>query len=145
MMIVKRTLALFALCLLLCSACLPIVFAADSDNQGPGDPPVDWQIIQQANCSLAISGGEASIRSNVRGTYGSTTSCKIELKLQKRVLFWWSTVETWEKTQADYQTSLNVSYPITSGKSYRAVAVLTVWNGSSSESTTRTTATVEAP
>lgn len=48
MTVVKRMLALFALCLFLCSACLPVVFAADSDTPGSGDPPVDLQIIQQA-------------------------------------------------------------------------------------------------
>ena len=103
------------------------------------------QYIHQAFCNLEIIGDTARIQSFVKGTNGSTTKCEIELKLQKKVLVWWITVETWNKTALSYQASLNATHSVESGKTYRAVAVCTVWNGSNSESATVTSASVEAP
>ncbi len=140
----NRTLALLLLVFILCNMCLPIVDAAGQE-QDADDEILRYQYIQGAKCDLVISGATASISSSVRGTYGSTTKCEIELKLQKKVLFWWTTVETWNKTSLSYQTSLNITHAVDSGKTYRAVAAVTVWNGSSSESATVTTVSVEAP
>ena len=141
----KKTAGLFALLLWFCSLCAPFAVAAEVESPVDEKPPVDFQYIVSSRCNLEITNGVANIVSSVRGTYGSTTECKIELKLQKKVLFWWSTVETWEKTAQSYQATLSATNPVTSGKTYRAVAEVTVWNGSSSESTTVTSASVEAP
>lgn len=145
MRIMKRTLAVLMLFLILCSMCLPVAKAADLGSTANDEIPIKYQYIHQAYCNLEITGGTASIKSFVKGSAGSTTKCEIELKLQKKVLFWWTTVETWTKTAMDYQASLNVTHSVVSGKSYRAVAEFTVWNGSSSESATATSATKEAP
>lgn len=144
MRVMNRTLALLMLVLILCNMCLPIVDAVGQE-QDADDEILRYQYIQGKQCELAISGGTASISSSVKGTNGSTTKCEIELKLQKKVLFWWTTVETWNKTALSYQTSLNVTHSVESGKTYRAVAVVTVWNGSNSESATVTSASGEAP
>lgn len=144
MRVMNRTLALLLLVLILCNMCLPIVDAAGQE-QDADDEILRYQYIQGAKCNLVISGATASISSNVRGTYGSTTKCVIELKLQKKVLFWWTTVETWNKSTLSYQASLNATHSVESGKTYRAVAVCTVWNGSDSETATVTSASVEAP
>lgn len=145
MKVLTRALALLVSALLFCAICLSTVTAAELGSTADEDMPIRYQYIYAADCDLVISGGTASIQSFVRGTPGSTTKCKIELKLQKKVLFWWTTVETWNKTALSYQASLNITQAVDSGKAYRAVAVFTVWNGSNSESATVTTASVEAP
>lgn len=141
----NRTLALLMLFLILCNMCLPIVYAAGQEQNADDEIPLRYQYIQNVKCDLVINGASASINSRVRGTNGSTTKCEIELKLQKKVLVWWITVETWNKTALSYQASLNATHSVESGKTYRAVAVCTVWNGSNSESATVTSASVEAP
>jgi len=122
--------------LLVCSSCLPFAAAEDLDTPVNEDIPVDLQYISTAKCNLTISNGSANISSAVRGTPGSTTKCRITLSLQQKSLLWWSTVESWEKTELSYQTTLNTSCLVVSGKTYRAIAVVTVWNGSNSETTT---------
>lgn len=129
----------------LCVACIPAVLATKANATADENHSVKFQIIQQINCDLVITSGTAIIQSNVKGTAGSTTKCEIELKLQKKVLFWWTTVETWNKTALSYQASLNVTHAVDSGKTYRAVAVCTAWNGSSSESATVASASAQAP
>lgn len=138
-------LALLCTLLLICPMCLTFASAEDLDTPVHEDPPIDLQYIFQANCNLRIPGSSASIYSNVAGTPGSTTKCKIELSLQKKTLFWWSTVETWEKTDLNWKTSLSTSKSVNSGTTYRAVAVVTVWNGTNSETTTVTSGSVKAP
>ena len=145
MRVLRKATALVLALSVLCSFCAPIVSAAGSHSDDENEPPVKYQYIQDTRCELIINGSNAGIKSYVYGVNGTVTTCKIELKLQKKVLFWWTTVETWEKTEANYQTSLNVTAPVISGKTYRAVAVVTVWAGSNSESATATSATVEAP
>lgn len=145
MRIMKRTLAVLMLFLILCSMYLPAAKAADLESTANDEIPIKYQYIHQAYCNLEIIGGSASIKSFVKGSAGSTTKCEIELKLQRKVLFWWTTVETWNKTALSYQASLNVTHAVESGKTYRAVAEFTVWNGSNSESATVTSATAVAP
>lgn len=141
----NKILSVLCLFLMVCSACLSFAAAEDLDTPIDEDIPVDLQYISMAKCNLTISNGTANISSAVRGDPGSTTKCKIELSLQDKTLIWWSTVESWSKTELNYQTTLNVSYPVVSGKTYRAIAVVTVWNGSNSETTTVISASVKAP
>ncbi len=141
----KKILSVLCLFLIVCSACLPFAVAEDLDTPVDEDLPVDLQYISMAKCNLTISNGTANIFSTVRGDAGSTTKCKIELSLQSKTLIWWSTVESWQKTELNYQTTLNVSYPTVSGKVYRAIAVVTVWNGINSETTTVYSSSVTAP
>lgn len=140
-----RIVALVLMLTVLCTACILAVFASSPDTATEESIPAKNQIIQQINCDLRISGSTAVLLSDVKGTAGSTTKCEIELKLQKKFMFWWTTVETWNKTALSYQTSLNATHSVESGKTYRAVAVCTVWNGSSSETATAASASVEAP
>lgn len=141
---VFRTVAFALAVLFLCATCSSAVYAS-SASETQENQSVRYQIIQQNNCDLVIPGATANIRSNVVGIAGSTTKCEIELKLQRKVLFWWTTVETWNKTALSYQASLNVTHAVESGKTYRAVAEFTVWNGSNSESATVSSAAKEAP
>ena len=132
----NKVLSVLFLFLLVCSSCLPFAAAEDLDTPVNEDISVDLQYISIANCNLTIVNGTAHISSIVSGTPGSTTKCKITLSLQQKSLLWWSTVESWKKTELSYQTTLNASYSVVSGKTYRAIAVVTVWNGINSETTT---------
>ncbi len=145
MRVMNRALVLLMLFLILSAMCLPIVATAEMVATVDREVPVKYQYIYGIRCELSIGGEAASINSYVRGTNGSTTKCEIELKLQKKFMFWWTTVETWNKTALSYQTSLNARHSVESGKTYRAVAVCTVWNGSSPETATAMSAAVEAP
>ena len=143
--VANRILALLMLFLILCSTCLPVAKAADLGSTANEEMTIKSQYIHQAFCNLKILDGTAKIQGFVKGTNGATTKCEIELKLQLKVLIWWVTVGTWNKTALSYQASLNATHSVESGKTYRAVAVCTVWNGSNSESATVTSASVEAP
>lgn len=139
-----RTLALLLMLLTLCTLCLTPA-TAETDSNVDEDIPYRYEYINSAHCDVGISNGTASIISSVRGTPGLTTKCEIEVKLQRKLVFWWAPVATWNQTAYSYQATLNPTHAVESGGSYRAVAVFTVWNGSSSESTTVTSSVVVAP
>lgn len=145
MKILRRSLAIMVILFLICPFLQTSGFATSIDPSTPDNPPIDFQLIDKALCELTISSGAAKCFSYVRGIYNSTTSCSIELKLQKKVLFWWTTVETWNKTEANYQTSINKSYPVVSGKTYRVVSKVSVFCGNNSESATITSNSMEVP
>lgn len=141
----KRVHGLICLFLLICPMCLSFAFAEDFDAPIYEDPPVDQLYITRADCLLSIPGSSATINSFVRGTYGSTTKCEIDLSLQKKTLSGWDTVATWAKIENSWQATLAPSRAVVSGKTYRAVAVATVWNGSNSETITVISGSVKAP
>lgn len=141
----KSALGLLCLFLLICPMCLSFAEAEDLDTPVHEDPPIDLQYIRQADCDLLIPGSSASIYSYVQGSYGSTTKCEIDLCLQKKTPLGWETVATWAKIEENYRASLSPSRAVVSGKTYRAVAVVTVWNGNSSETLTVTSGSVKAP
>ena len=141
----KNALGLLCLFLLICPMCLPFAAAEDMDTPVHEDPPIDLLYITRVDCKLTIPGSSANINSFVRGTYGSTTKCEIDLSLQKKTLSGWDTVATWAKIENSWQATLSPSRAVVSGKTYRAVAVFTVWNGNNSETITVTSGSVKAP
>ncbi len=141
----KRALGLICLFLLICPMCLSFVSAEEFDTPVHEDPPIDLQYIRQADCDLFIPGTSATIYSFVKGTPGLTTKCEIDLSLQKKTLSGWDPVATWVKIENSWRASLNPSRAVVSGQTYRAVAVVTVWNGSNSETITVTSGSVKAP
>lgn len=101
--------------------------------------------IESASNKLSIKNNVASIRASVCGYSGSTTKCEVSVKLQVKTLgLFWSNVETWSDSQYGDRASVSGSTAVTAGKSYRTVATVTVWNGSSSESRTLTSETIKA-
>jgi len=95
----NRILALLCMFLIIFPICLSFAAAEELNDPVHEDPPVDLQYIRQAKCDLAISSGTASIISIVKGAYGSTTKCEIDLSLQKKTSLGWDTVATWAKIE----------------------------------------------
>ena len=141
----KRYIGLFYLFLFICPMCLLFAHAEELDVPVHEDTPDEYLYICQAYCKLIIPNSSANIQSYVQGTPGSTTKCEIDLSLQKKTLSGWDTVATWAKIENSWQASLNPSRAVVSGKTYRAVAVFTVWNGNNSETITVTSGSVKAP
>ena len=101
--------------------------------------------IESAVNRLSIRNGVASIRAYVYGYSGLATKCEVTVKLQVKTLgLFWSNVETWSESQYGDYAAVSGSTAVTAGKSYRTVATVTVWNGSSSESRTLTSETIKA-
>ena len=68
------------------------------------------------------------------------------MELQERsLLFFWDTVETWSVEETGQRATISQTASVTSGTTYRAVATVTVWSGSQSETQTLTSDTVKAP
>lgn len=141
----NRVLGLLCLFMLICPAFLSFAEAEDLDTPVYEDPPIGLLYVSQAECQLSIPGSSASIYSYVGGTYGSTTKCEINLSLQKKTPLGWDTVATWARIEESWQATLSPSRAVVSGKTYRAVAVFTVWNGNNSETITVTSGSVKAP
>lgn len=102
------------------------------------------EYINDADCTFSISNGTATIHAWVRGQSGNSTKCQIVINLQERSGSTWKTVQTWSETQNGRKATVNASKNVTSGKSYRVTATVTVWNGSKSESKSLTSKTLTA-
>lgn len=91
--------------------------------------------IKSASCTVDVSGIGPAASAWVRG-YTTATKTEVTVELQVKTLLWWSTVgSTTESSNSSYCYA-DYSAPLTSGKTYRAVATVTVWEGSQSETQT---------
>ncbi len=86
--------------------------------------------------SLYMSNGSLICHGEVEGYYGVATKVTITLRLQKKVLFWWSDEQEWTETYNQYYGSSTKSKANPKGGTYRTEAVYTVYSGSSSETIT---------
>ncbi len=87
---------------------------------------------------FTITSGVANVYASYRGD-SSVTGASIEMKIQKKVLFWWSTVDGGEWTNILTGSSNSVSHSLSLEKtgSYRAVIEYTV-HGSGEDVITKT-------
>lgn len=92
--------------------------------------------IRNSNCNLIINGKTATVSSMVSGQPGVVDRCKVVVSLQEKVGSTWRTVATWTDDQDALRASVSETETVTSGRTYRAKAVVTVWSGSQSESKT---------
>lgn len=92
--------------------------------------------IVDANCTLSISGTTATVNAWVIGDDFDATKAKVVAELQEKDGSSWITIATWTDTQNVYRASVNKTRSITSGKTYRVKATVTVWEGSASETQT---------
>ena len=90
--------------------------------------------IRSTNTSLSVTSGNASAYSSIIGYSGITTSVKITMSLEKRVLWWWSVQDTWIQTFYSYSGYLQRNAPV-SGGTYRVRTVFVAYSGSNSEET----------
>ena len=96
-------------------------------------------------CALNVSSTTATVNAWVQA-YSDATKTEVKVELQEQYLFFfWTTVDSWSASSNDIYCRASGSSPITSGKTYRAVATVTAWVGSDSETQTITTESKTAP
>lgn len=142
-MLIRKRLSFFIACLALCLAVFPTSTAAA--NTLPSIMP-RMTYIKDADCTLTLSSTSASVYAYVNGYANTATKCEVTVELQERsLLFFWDTVETWSVEETGQRATISQTASVTSGTTYRAVATVTVWSGSQSETQTLTSDTVKAP
>ena len=134
-----------ALCLTLGTAPAASAAALPQSTPGVQDITPYFLYIGDSNCSLDISGRTAHLSARVKGYSGEATKCKVRAELQEKSgTFSWTTVETWTDQRDGFRASVSETAAVTSGKTYRVKATVTVWAGSQSESRTFYSDEVEA-
>ena len=94
--------------------------------------------IYDADYDFVVSNGKASMYAVVRGHSSKATKCEVTVELQEKGIIFWDTIRSWTETENGRRAELDVSYNVTTGKSYRMVTTVTVWNGNDSESRSMT-------
>lgn len=113
------------------------VFAADTTVDDATEISPRMENINYFNAYLQINGsGNAEFNCNVRGYSGTTTRIEISAKLQKYVDGNWVTLKTFTKGTDSYSVSLNDSYKVSKGYTYRIRATVHAYSNSSSETRT---------
>ncbi|MGO5027786.1 MULTISPECIES: hypothetical protein [Agathobaculum] len=134
----RRKMLVSGLCLTACllATNVPQAYALNDTTSSAvqGDVELYMTYINDADCTFSISNGTAKINAWVRGQSGNSTKCQIVVNLQEKSGLSWKTVQTWSDTRNGRKATVNASQKVTSGKSYRVTATVTVWNGSKSES-----------
>jgi hypothetical protein len=87
---------------------------------------------QSKDTTLSIISGTAYSQATLTGISGVTTSISITMVLEKKVLWWWSSQQTWAQNFSGYSGTLSGNLGISSG-TYRTRAVYVVYSGSNSE------------
>ena len=126
----KRTLTLTFVAALLCS--LAVVNAAMPES---GIMPL-YNYIEDTDCSIDINGTRADLSAFVSAV--NVDKCQIKMTLQMRDGSSWDDVTSW--TDVEYNDNMRVthSYTIDPDESYRVKVTFKVWNGSSTETVTKT-------
>lgn len=141
----KRGLAA-VLCMMLCMMAFPVPQAMAAGPETSGDTEIMpmMEYIYDASHNFVVSNGEAVMKALVRGNSDKVTKCEITVELQEKGLLFWDIVETWTITESGRSAVFNESHEVTSGKTYRMVATVTVWSGTDSETQTMTSKTMKA-
>mgnify|MGYP007078761020 FL=1 len=92
------------------------------------------QYTKNTNTFLSITSNVAYAESSIIGYSGITTSVKITMSLEKKVLWWWSVQDAWTQTFNSYSGYLQRTAPV-SGGTYRIRTVFVAYSGSNSEET----------
>ena len=104
---------------------------------GLDEPPVISRLAytKMLETRLSISAKKAIVSCSAIGYTGITTKVEITATLEKKVLLWWSDVQTWSGVYYSYQGRIDKELSVASGK-YRVKAVYKVYSGSSYETIT---------
>ncbi len=102
-----------------------LTFSAFAMNTDEGIAPC-YNNVYGTNCSFDIfDGGEAEIYVNYNSDTGVVSNATIEIKLEKKFLFWWNEKDSWtlESTSANFSRIINTT--VNSGK-YRIEVTYTI-------------------
>lgn len=92
--------------------------------------------IRDSSANLSISGTTATVDCDLYGNPASATKTKIIAELQVKSGSNWIPVKIWTESADNYRMSIEESYTVTKGNTYRVKASVTVWEGSLSETQT---------
>ena len=126
----KLLAAVLALCLTLGTA--PAASAAALPQSAPGSQDITpyFLYIKGQDCILDISGRTAYINAWVSGQTSVATKCKVRAELQEKSgTYAWTTVDFWTDQQNGTWAEVDETAAVTSGKTYRVKATVTVWAG----------------
>lgn len=102
------------------------------------------QYISDVESNFYIKNGIATVSSYVVGNPSVTTKCEIEANLQVQSGYSWRNVATWNDEENGQRASIYETQSVVSGNKYRVVVEATAWSGSSSETETLISETIEA-
>lgn len=128
-----------AVCLAGCLAAFSVSTVLGADIRAFSQSPIItpyMTYISNASCDLTVSNGQATISASATGNVGVVTKSQIVIELQEKSGSSWKTVGMWSNYRESYRTSVSGSKAVTSGKTYRAKATVTVWAGTQSETRT---------
>lgn len=124
----KRTLALTFALALFCS------ITANAAMPESEIMPL-YNYIGDTTCSIVINGTEASMEASVEA---DADRCQIKMTLQMRNGSSWEDVESWTSSSFGNSHDVEETYDIDPDESYRLKVTFKVWNGSSTETVTKT-------
>jgi len=93
-----------------------------------------YTFIEGATCGIQIDGNTAIMDASVTA---DADKCQIKMTLQRDDDGDWTDVCTWTTTEDGFGFGVEETHSVTAGKDYRIKVVFKVWNGSSTESTTK--------
>ena len=127
----KLLIVVLSLTLIFSVFALPAHAAGDSATD---QEPSRFTYINMAKSNMSLTGSTLQCRSTLN-CYSNVTKIEISSTLQKKVLFWWTTEQTWVLSYyGDQYTFINTT-TIGSG-TYRLKSDFVAYSGSNSESTT---------
>lgn len=135
------------LCMVVCISIISAPRAAavnDPTDNGYNAVVPLMDYIYDADYDFVVSDGRARMYAVVRGHSSKATKCEVTVELQEKGIIFWDTIRSWTQTENGRRAELDVSYNVTTGKSYRMVTTVTVWNGSDSESRSMTSEVLKA-
>ena len=127
--LMKRALALTFVAVLLCSLIVANAAMPESEIM-----PL-YNFIRSTSCTIVINGTRADLSALVSA---DADRCQIKMTLQMRNGSSWEDVESWTSTGYGNSHDVKESYNIDPDESYRVKATFKVWNGSSTETVTKT-------
>lgn len=143
----KRRMVFAVLCLVAYLTAMPIPQAkaagVDVSSASSSVMPI-MEYISNIDYEFKISNGKARITARMDGYVAITTKCKVTVELQEKGLLFWNTVKTFSAVEYRDFAEVDTTYSVTSGKSYRLNITFTAWNGTHSETQTRTSETIKA-
>lgn len=89
--------------------------------------------IDDAQTSLSINNGKATVDCWVNGDIFTATKTKVIAELQVKSGSNWIAYGTWTKTENSFKASVYETKSVKSGQTYRVKGTYTVWEGSQSE------------
>lgn len=124
--------------------CLLMLFSFCCIANAAGVQPRRYSYCSDASVKLTISSGTAYCKSGVSGYADLTRSVSIDMTLQKKVLWWWDDVTSWNAAYSGEYASMSRTESV-GGGTYRVKTEFTITaNDGNTESITEYSEEVSA-